>query len=182
MRRIISSLCATALFAAPIIAKGDEARGAENESTPSGVGSGTAASDVNSESEPGAPDARANSSSSLYQIDSRPLVGVSLVRVLRDTRALDFAVMSKIYPEDPDSMFVTLRGGGISVYDVSARDAPRLRSRWDTSTDVEGQDRRGDLLVVVARRGALLTFDVSDPDRVRHLATLEVVRGSRTFG
>jgi hypothetical protein len=118
--------------------------------------------------------ASANPSSPPSQIDSRPLIGVSLVRVLRDARALDFAVKAKIYPEEPDSMFVTLRGGGISVYDVSARDAPRLRSRWETDTDVEGQDRRGDLLVVVARSGALLTFDVSDPDRVRHLATAKL--------
>jgi hypothetical protein len=162
MRRIISSLCATALLAAPIISHGDEAREAENESTGFDVGGA------------GPPDTRSNSSSPHYQIDSRPLIGVSLVRVLRDARALDFAVQAKIYPEDPDSMFVTLRGGGISVYDVSARDAPRLRSRWDTATDVEGQDRRGDLLAVVARSGALLTFDVSDPDRVRHLATVEL--------
>jgi hypothetical protein len=174
MRRIISSLCATALLATPIIANGNEARKTENESTASDVGAGTAASDTRPESEPGASDAGANSSSPHYQIDSRPLVGVSLVRVLRDARALDFAVQAKIYPEDPDSMFVTLRGGGISVYDVSARDAPRLRSRWDTATDVEGQDRRGDLLAVVARSGALLTFDVSDPDRVRHLATVKL--------
>jgi hypothetical protein len=134
MRRTISSLCATVLLAAPIIARGDQVR----------------------------------------RIESRPLVGVSLVRVLRDPRALDFAVQAKIYPEDPDSMFVTLRGGGVSVYDVSKRDAPRLRSRWEATADVEGQDRRGDLLVVVARSGALLTFDVSDPDRIQHLATLNL--------
>jgi hypothetical protein len=106
--------------------------------------------------------------------DARRLARVSLVRILQDDRALDFAVKAKIYPEDPDSMFVTLRGGGVSVYDVSAPDDPRLRTRWDTATDVEGQDRRGDLLVVVARSGALLTFDVSDPAEVRHLATLEL--------
>jgi hypothetical protein len=171
---IISSLCATVLLAGPVIAVGDEVQETENESTPSDFGAGAATPETHSKSEPGAPDVRANSSSPRYQIDSRALVGASLVRVLRDARALDFAVKAKIYPEDPDSMFVTLRGGGISVYDVSARDAPRLRSRWDTAADVEGQDRLGDLLVVVARSGALLTFDVSDPDRVRHLATVEL--------
>jgi hypothetical protein len=181
-RRIISNLSATALLAAPIIANADEARVGDRESTPSGVGSGTVAVYARSESAPGAAGTRADSSSPHYRIDARPLVGVSLVRVLRDARALDFAVKAKIYPEDPDSMFVTLRGGGISVYDVSVRDAPRLRSRWDTATDVEGQDRRGDLLVVVARRGALLTFDVSDPDRVRHLATVELVTKAGFIG
>lgn len=121
-----------------------------------------------------APDASANSLSSRNRLDPRPLVGASLVRVLQDDRALDFAVKAKIYPEDPNSMFVTLRGGGISVYDVSVSGDPRLRTRWDSSTDVEGQDRQGDLLVVVARSGALLTFDLSEPDEVRHLATLEL--------
>ncbi len=179
MRRTISGVCATALLAAPIVAHGDAARQTADESAVPAVAATTA---TGSESEPGAPEARANPASSRSQIDSRPLVGVSLVRVLHDARALDFAVKAKIYPEDPDSMFVTLRGGGISVYDVSTRDAPRLRSRWDTATDVEGQDRRGDLLVVVARSGALLTFDVSDPDRVRHLATLELATDPGLIG
>jgi hypothetical protein len=168
------------LLAVPIIAYGDEERETEDESA--ALGAGTATTATRSKSEPGAPDARANSSPPPYQIDSRPLVGVSLVRVLHDARALDFAVKAKIYPEDPDSMFVTLRGGGISVYDVSARDAPKLRSRWDTAKDVEGQDRRGDLLVVVARSGALLTFDVSDPDRIRHLATLDLASDPGLIG
>jgi hypothetical protein len=182
MRRIISSLFAVALLATPIIANGDEARETENESTASDVGAGHATTTTRSESETGVPDARANSSSPDYQIDSRPLIGVSLVRILGDASALDFAVKAKIYPEDPGSMFVTLRGGGISVYDVSVRGAPRLRSRWDTATDVEGQDRRGDLLVVVARSGALLTFDVSDPDRVHHLATLDLATDPGLLG
>ncbi|MFT4976564.1 MAG: hypothetical protein ACI8S6_002469 [Myxococcota bacterium] len=94
--------------------------------------------------------------------------------------ALDHAVMSKIYAEDPDSMYVTLRGGGLSVFDVSDPSAPRLRSRWSEPVDVEGQDRRGDLLVVVERTGALRTFDVSDPDAPTPIGrvTLEVDRGA----
>jgi len=174
MRRIVSSLCATALLAAAGITSGDEVRETANESVTSDVGAGTGTSATRSESEPGAPESPAPPPSLRHPIDPRPLLGVSLVSVLRDPRALDFAVQAKIYPEDPDSMFVTLRGGGVSVYDVSTPDAPRLRCRWDTDTDVEGQDRRGDLLAVVARSGALLTFDVSDPDRIRHLSTLKL--------
>ncbi len=86
--------------------------------------------------------------------------------VLEDPVALDHAVKSKIYPEDASTMYVTLRGGGISVFDVSDPAHPVLRTRWSSDEDVEGQDRRGDLLVVVAREGFLLTFDVSQPDRI----------------
>ncbi len=103
---------------------------------------------------------------------SPPLAGASLVRVIHDPIALDFAVKAKIYPEDPGSMFVTTRGGGLSVYDLSIPDRPRLRARWNDVHDVEGQDREGDLLVVVARIGELHSFDVSDPDAPRHLGRI----------
>jgi hypothetical protein len=94
--------------------------------------------------------------------------------VLRDRSALDYAVKAKIYPEDPDSMVVTTRRGGLAVFDVSAPGRPTLRTHWRVVSDVEGQDRQGDLLVVVARAGSLHTFDASDPGRLRHLAELEL--------
>ncbi|MDJ0865281.1 MAG: hypothetical protein QNK03_04165 [Myxococcota bacterium] len=106
------------------------------------------------------------------EADARPLVGASLVRVLRDARTLDFAVKARIYPEDRRSMFVTTRRSGLSVWDVAVPGAPRLRAHWDGADDVEGQDRDGDLLVVVARKGELHTFDVRDPDEPRHLGSL----------
>ena len=56
MRRAISSLCATALLAAPLIAYSDEGRETEDESAAFGAGAGMAA--ARSEAEPGAPDAR----------------------------------------------------------------------------------------------------------------------------
>jgi hypothetical protein len=94
------------------------------------------------------------------------ITGATRLAVLEDAVALEHAVMANIYPEDRDTMYVTLRGGGVSVFDVSDPAAPTLRTRWNSDEDVEGQDRRGDLLVVVARCGALLTFDVSRPDLV----------------
>lgn len=105
--------------------------------------------------------------SSLAATPSPPLTGWVVESVRVDPVALDFVVQSKIYPEDPDSMFLTLRGGGVSVYDVSVPANPILRTRWHGSDDVEGQDRLGDLLVVVARAGELLSFDVSDRNSVR---------------
>lgn len=108
--------------------------------------------------------------------------GATWLEVLEDPIALAHAVKSKIYPEDPGTMYVTLRGGGVSVFDVSNPSTPVLRTRWDSEEDVEGQDRRGDLLVVVARRGALLTFDVSRPDRITLRGRLELETHSGRFG
>lgn len=98
--------------------------------------------------------------------DDAGINSATWLKVLEDPIALDHVVKSKIYPEDSSTMYVTLRGGGVSVFDVSDAATPTLRTRWDSDEDVEGQDRRGNLLVVVARRGVLLTFDVSRPDRI----------------
>lgn len=102
----------------------------------------------------------------------KPIQGLTLQSVVVDPVALDFVVKSNIYSEDTSSMYLTLRGGGISVYDVSSPASPVLRARWDSAEDVEGQDRIGGLLVVVARAGKLLTFDVSNPNAVVPLGEL----------
>jgi hypothetical protein len=109
------------------------------------------------------------------------IAGATRLTILEDPVALDHAVMSNIYPEDQGTMYVTLRGGGVSVFDVSDGAAPTLRTRWDSDEDVEGQDRRGDLLVVVARRGALLTFDVSRPDRIELRGRVDLQTNGHVF-
>ena len=90
-----------------------------------------------------------------------PIIGVEYLKTQTDTKNLHFVVSSEIYDEDPDTMFLTLRGGGISVYNVSTPSEPTLLSHYDTE-DVEGQDRIGNTLVIVARKGKLVTLDVSD--------------------
>ncbi len=92
-----------------------------------------------------------------------------------------FAVNAYIYDEDPDRMYVTCRGrrgavplvwklpglraspgAGLSVLDVSEPLRPRLLERWDSPNRLEGQDRRGELLVVTGVfDGVLYTFDAS---------------------
>lgn len=114
--------------------------------------------------------------------DEASIMGATPLEVITDPVALDHAVKSKIYPEDRNTMYVTLRGGGISVFDVSNPAHPTLRTRWSSDEDVEGQDRRGGLLVVVARRGVLLTFDVSRNDRIVELGRLELETARGTFG
>ena len=77
--------------------------------------------------------------------------------------ALNYAVESRIYPEAPGLLWVTMRGGGISVYQIDADPiAPKLISRWGNGEHVEGQDRRGDVLVVTDEgRSGLFVFDAS---------------------
>ena len=108
----------------------------------------------------------------LYEPDDTPVVGLKLVDVLYGHGELAHGVQSKIYPEAPDVLFVTLRGGGFSTFDLTDPAHPTLLGRWNHSLDVEGQDRKEDVLVVVARYGALLTFDVSDPSAPVLLAEL----------
>lgn len=81
--------------------------------------------------------------------------------------------------EDPDKMYVTCRGqhgalalfwklpcfkaspgAGLTVLDVSDPLQPAVLERWDSPNRLEGQDRRGSLLVVTQiYDGWLYTFD-----------------------
>ena len=101
------------------------------------------------------------------------------VAIVRDDRALCYAVNAYIYDEDPSRLFVTCRGAGgarplswklpgcrrsphagLSVYDISSPSTPVLAERWDAPNRVEGQDRAGSLLVVTnVGDGVLYTFE-----------------------
>ncbi|MHC4390811.1 MAG: LVIVD repeat-containing protein [Planctomycetota bacterium] len=109
------------------------------------------------------------------------LEGAVLREVINDEVALDYVVKSRIYPEAPDTLFLTLRGGGVSVYDLANPRRPRLVSRTCPQVDVEGQDRRGDLLVVIARSGKVLTFDAKDRTQLVPLGALKL-RTNPGFG
>lgn len=104
------------------------------------------------------------------------LTDIALQEVRSDP-SLDFVVKSRIYPEEPESMVLTLRGGGISIMDVTDPSDPTLLARALEGQDVEGQDRVGDLLVVVARNGCLFTLDVSDSSNPQVLSELVLVTG-----
>ena len=115
---------------------------------------------------------------------------LQFVKRVTDKENLNYVVRAKIYPEDPDHLFLTMRGrqqkgagGGLSVFDVSSPTEPKLVGRRfepigaDESQDEEnvweGQDRKGDILVVLAIHvGRLYVFDVSDPASASHLSTL----------
>jgi hypothetical protein len=62
---------------------------------------------------------------------------------------LYYAAESRNYPEAPNTLFVTKRGGGVKVFDISESTGElKTVSAWVTDRAVEGQDRVGDLLVV----------------------------------
>jgi|AntAceMinimDraft_5_1070358.scaffolds.fasta_scaffold133325_2 hypothetical protein len=86
-----------------------------------------------------------------------------------------FAAESRNYPEAPDALFVTCRGGGFKVFNVSGPGQLTTLSRWASTLAVEGQDRRGDTLIVAepgigpagplpgSNGPKLHLFDVSQP-------------------
>jgi len=102
-------------------------------------------------------------------------IELRVVKTITHDRDLNYVVRSIIYPEDPNIMFLTLRGGGISIYDVSDSANPRVLTHWDeeTNRNVEGQDRIENLLVVSdISRGGFFLFDVSDPGNLNQLSYL----------
>ena len=53
------------------------------------------------------------------------------------------------YPEDPATLVVTCRGGGLKVFDMAAEPGGLVaKARWATDAAVEGQDRLDNHLVV----------------------------------
>ncbi|CAE8600505.1 unnamed protein product [Polarella glacialis] len=93
-----------------------------------------------------------------------------------NTTSLNYAVESRIYPEDPNLVFVTCRGGGLTVLRVTENESPaevsvQFAFRWETAAVVEGQDRLADLLVV-AELGHFPGFDRHSSGPQLHLFDL----------
>jgi len=110
-------------------------------------------------------------------IGSSSIKELKVVKTITHDRDLNYVVRSIIYPEDPNTMFLTLRGGGISTYDVSDPANPKLLTHWDEvpCRNVEGQDRVENLLVVTdISRGGLFLFDVTDPANLVQLCYLNL--------
>jgi hypothetical protein len=117
-------------------------------------------------------------------------IDLKIVGEIRDSVNLSYVTRAKIYPEDPNLLFLTMRGesttnagGGISVYDVSDSRKPVFVSHLNVADTVpgevvnpnqlEGQDRIGDILVVIAlESGVVHMLDVSDPSRLTEIGSL----------
>jgi hypothetical protein len=116
------------------------------------------------------------------------VLALSLVLTKNDSTLLDYAVESRIYPENPDLMFVTMRGGGMSVWNISTAHASNPKNEFflNVTYGVEGQDRRGSTMVVTELgdrpKSGLLVLNVSDssgPVSVKLMARLTLsINGS----
>ena len=119
-------------------------------------------------------------------------IDLKIVSEIRDSVNLSYVTRAKIYPEDPNSLFLTMRGdsatntgGGISVYDISDSRNPVFVSHLNVAdthpgevvnpNQLEGQDRTGDILVVIAlESGVVHLLDVSDPSRLTEISSLKL--------
>jgi len=112
-------------------------------------------------------------------------VQLKIISEIHDTVNLNYVTRAKIYPDDPDSLYLTMRGdpetntgGGISVYNVANSREPVFLSHLNVADSVpgetinpnqlEGQDRIGNTLVLIAlEAGIVHVVDASDPSQLR---------------
>ena len=88
---------------------------------------------------------------------------------------LRFVVKAEIYPEDPDVLVLTSRKGGVTLLNISKPEFPQLIQHWGKGgLDVEGQDRRGNLLVVIGRKGFLYLFRVLPNKKIKLINKMEI--------
>jgi len=117
---------------------------------------------------------------------------LEIVDEIHDSVNLSYVTRAKIYPEDPDSFFLTMRGdtktnagGGLRVYNIANPREPVLLSHLNVAdttpgeiinpNQLEGQDRIGNKLVVNAlESGVVHVLDVSDPSRITEFGSLEL--------
>ncbi len=117
-------------------------------------------------------------------------VELKIISEIHDSVNLNYVTRAKIYPEDPDSLFLTMRGdtetnlgGGISVYNVANSREPAFLSHLNVAdsvpgetinpNQVEGQDRLENILVVIAiEAGIVHVLDASDPSQLKPLGSV----------
>lgn len=101
-------------------------------------------------------------------------LNITWIKTLKDDIDFNYVVKAEIYPEDPSTLFLTLRGGGVTLLDISSPENPTLIQHWDENKlDVEGQDRLGNLFILVARSGYLLTFKIAGK-KITKLAKIKI--------
>ena len=129
-------------------------------------------------------------------------VELKIISEMHDPVNLNYVTRAKIYPEDPDSLFLTMRGdtetklgGGISVYNVANSREPAFLSHLNVAesvpgetinpNQVEGQDRLENILVVIAlTAGVVHVLDalvVAEGVRVDHSQRADADLGASFF-
>ena len=64
---------------------------------------------------------------------------MTLSKTVIEKQALNYAAESRIYPEAPDALFITLRGGGITKYNITMPSKPVLEGHYEGIGRCEGQ-------------------------------------------
>jgi len=102
-------------------------------------------------------------------------IKIKWIKTIMDPKNIPYVVKSEIYPEDPNTMFLTLRGGGLTIRDISNPASPKVVQRWNKGgLDMEGQDRKGNIFISIARRGELLVFKINRKNRIYQIARLKL--------
>lgn len=102
----------------------------------------------------------------------RQYTRLALQSTITNATTLSYPVESRRYPEAPDLLIVTNRNGGLSVWNTSDAAHPRCVHFWAGNLSgysgpfsTEGQDRRGDLLVLTQLgdrpRSAIVTLNAT---------------------
>lgn len=104
-----------------------------------------------------------------------PNIKIKWLKTITDPKHFKYVVKSEIYPEDPNTMFLTMRGGGITILDISNPSSPRVHQLWNrVNLDMEGQDRKGNIFITVARRGELFVFKIYKNKRIYPVGRLKL--------
>jgi len=102
-------------------------------------------------------------------------IKIKWLKTIQDAKNFNYVVKAEIYPEDPNTLFLTLRGGGITILDVSKPSSPKIIQRWNRANlDMEGQDRMGDIFITIARRGELFVFKIHKNNRIYQIGRLKL--------
>ena len=105
----------------------------------------------------------------------RDSLKITWVKTIISAINLRFVVKAEIYPEDPNTLVLTSRKGGVTLLDISMPENPQLIQHWGKSgLDVEGQDRRGNLLVVIGRRGDLYLFNILQNKNIKLIKKMKI--------
>jgi len=68
-----------------------------------------------------------------------------------------------------------MRGGGITLLDITNPSAPKVFQRWNrVNVDMEGQDRSGNIFITIARRGELFIYKVFKNKKIYMIARLKL--------
>ncbi|MBI95997.1 hypothetical protein CL656_02520 [bacterium] len=97
---------------------------------------------------------------------------LNFINKITDTVNLNYVVKSVIYNSDPNILYLSLRGGGITTFDISNPKSPFILSHWDEEEKrvIEGQDRFDNFMVFAdISRGGIFLFDVSDPSNLKKI-------------